>query len=194
MFRGETTADAVVIGGGLTGCTAAYVLAHAGLRVILLEADRLASGATASGIGAIVPQPDASFLSTTGAIGRRAARSAWVSTRRGAADFATTLKRLRIACDLDPIPFVINAPHSADAVPLRREQAARKQAGIDAPWLSASAAGAALGTDSAGALRGGGAFTFDPVLAALGLAKAAASAGATICERSPWRRTRFTLK
>ncbi len=194
VFRGETTADAVVIGGGLTGCTAAYVLAHAGLRVILLEADRLASGATASGIGAIVPQPDASFLSATEAIGRRAARTAWASARRSAADFATTLKRLRIACDLDPIPFVINAPHPSDALLLRREQAARKQAGIDAPWLSSSAAGAALGTDSAGALRGGGAFTFDPVRAALGLAKAAASAGATICERSTVRRTRFTRK
>jgi glycine/D-amino acid oxidase-like deaminating enzyme len=193
-FRGDTTADAVVIGGGLTGCTAAYVLAHAGMDVILLEAERLASGATGGGIGAIVPQPDAAFLPTAQAMGRRAARTAWASARRSAADFATTLKRLRIACDLAPLPFLVNAADPADAARLRREQAARKQAGLDAPWLSATAAASALGTESAGALRGGGAFTFDPVRAALGLARAAASEGALVFERSPVRRTRFTRK
>ena len=35
-FRGSHTADAVVIGGGLTGATAVYVLANAGMSVMLL--------------------------------------------------------------------------------------------------------------------------------------------------------------
>ncbi len=60
-FKGDHTADAVIIGGGLTGATTAYVLAHAGLDVILLEADRLAAGSTAAGLGAILPQPDAVY-------------------------------------------------------------------------------------------------------------------------------------
>ena len=57
----HATPDSVeaTIGGGLTGCTAAGVFAQAGHSVVLLEAGRLASGATAGGIGAIVPQPDA---------------------------------------------------------------------------------------------------------------------------------------
>jgi gamma-glutamylputrescine oxidase len=45
-LKGEHTADAVVIGGGLTGSMAAYVLAAGGLDVILVEADRLATGST----------------------------------------------------------------------------------------------------------------------------------------------------
>ena len=76
-FRGSHTADAVVIGGGLTGTTAAYVLANAGMRVMLLEAERLAEGSTAGGLGAILPQPDATFRGVESATGRRVARTAW---------------------------------------------------------------------------------------------------------------------
>jgi gamma-glutamylputrescine oxidase len=39
-------ADVVVIGGGLTGCSAAYHLSRLGIRSVLLEADLVASGAS----------------------------------------------------------------------------------------------------------------------------------------------------
>ena len=45
-LRGPHRADAVVVGGGLIGITTALWLCKAGLRVILLEAETLASGAT----------------------------------------------------------------------------------------------------------------------------------------------------
>ena len=45
-LKGDHTADVVVIGGGLTGCATAYLLADAGLKVVLLEADTLTDGAT----------------------------------------------------------------------------------------------------------------------------------------------------
>lgn len=41
------TADAVIIGGGVIGCSAAYELSKRGLRVILVEKNFLASGSTA---------------------------------------------------------------------------------------------------------------------------------------------------
>lgn len=46
-LRGPRKADAVIVGGGLTGMTTALWLCRAGLRVILLEAETLACGATA---------------------------------------------------------------------------------------------------------------------------------------------------
>ena len=40
---GDRSADVVVVGGGITGVTAAYLLARAGCRVVLLERERCAS-------------------------------------------------------------------------------------------------------------------------------------------------------
>ncbi len=193
-FRGEQTADVVVIGGGLTGCATAYALAAAGLDVVLLEAERLAGGATARGTGAVVPEPDVRFRETERTCGRRIARGTWKATARGAAGLASTLRRLKIRCDLDQTSLYIDAPSPDAAAAMRREQTARRGAGLTAPWLAPAAMRNAAALDSFGALSVRGAFTFDPVRAALGLAHAAAGCGARICERSPVVRTRFTRK
>jgi gamma-glutamylputrescine oxidase len=193
-LRGAQTADVVVIGGGLTGCTAAYVLAAGGLNVVLVEATRLASGATAGGLGAIVPQPDASFRAMEQAAGLKVARTAWKEARRSGLDFAAALRKLAIRCDLAPVSLVINARGVEGAQALRREQAARKAAGLDAPWLSAEAARSEIGTESSGAIRMQDGFTFDPVRAALGLATAATRRRARLFEQSPVRRTTFTRR
>ncbi len=194
QFKGADTADVVVIGGGLTGCTAAAVLAGGGLRVVLLEADRIAAGATAGSLGAIVPQPDATFRSVESAAGVRAARTGFQETQRSAREFASALKKLPIKCDVTPAPVLVNARTAEEAALLAKERAARKAAGVDAPGLSRSAAEAELGTDSAGAIRLRDGFLFDPVRAALGFAAQAETKGARIFERSVVRRTRFTRK
>lgn len=46
VLRGRRSADAVVVGGGLSGLTIALWLCKAGLKVTLLEAETLGSGAT----------------------------------------------------------------------------------------------------------------------------------------------------
>ena len=193
-FRGSHTADAVVIGGGLTGATAAYVLANAGMSVMLLEAERLADGSTAGGLGAILPQPDAMFRAVEGVAGRRVARTAWEIAQKSAADFGAALKKLPTKSDVTGSALVINARGSDEAQALRKEQTARRSAGVVAPWLSADAARAEIGTDSSGAIRLRDTFLFDPVRATLSLAGAAQAHAAQIFENSPVRRTRFTRK
>jgi glycine/D-amino acid oxidase-like deaminating enzyme len=193
-FRGSGTADVVVVGGGLTGCTAAYMLAAAGLDVVLLDASRLTSGATSASLGAVVPQPDAAFRQAERAAGIRGARAAWQAARRGAHDLASALRRLRIRCDLAAAPVIVEASGPEVAASLRREQAARKAAGLDAPWVAPAALARETGRETPGALRLADGFLIDPVRAALGLARAAESKGARIYERSPVRTTTFTRK
>jgi glycine/D-amino acid oxidase-like deaminating enzyme len=193
-FRGTQAADVVVIGGGLVGATAAYVLAKGGLDVVLLEAERVAGGATASGLGAILPEPDAWFREVERVVGLRQARAAWQEARRGALDMAALLRRLAVRADLAPTPLVIAEPPGADAAGLRREQAARKAAGLDVPWMAAVAAAAVTGTSTSGALRLRDGFTWDPVRATIALTRAAEDAGARIFEKSAEKRTRFTRK
>ena len=61
------TTDVVVVGGGVTGLTAAYELARAGRRVVLLERERCASidtGHTSSHLTMVTDTPLASWRST----------------------------------------------------------------------------------------------------------------------------------
>ena len=44
-YRGATETDVVIVGGGLTGCACAASFAAAGVKVALLEADRIGAGA-----------------------------------------------------------------------------------------------------------------------------------------------------
>ncbi|MEO8484530.1 MAG: FAD-binding oxidoreductase [Acidobacteriota bacterium] len=193
-FRGDHRADVVVIGGGLVGATAAYVLAKGGLDVVLLESERIAGGSTALGLGVILPEPDAWFREVEAAAGVRLARAAWQDARRSALDMASLLKRLKARADLTASPLVIAESTGTDAATLRREQAARKAAGLDAPWMTAAAASLATGTATSGAMRLRDGFTYDPVRATIALMKAAAGAGARVFEKSPVKRTRFTRK
>lgn len=51
--------DVLVIGGGVIGCAVAYAAASAGLRVTLIEGDRLGSGASGAAAGMLAPQVEA---------------------------------------------------------------------------------------------------------------------------------------
>lgn len=193
-LRGEHAADAVIIGGGLTGSIAAYVLASGGLDVMLVERATLASGSTAGSLGAIVPEPDAWFRDVESVSGRRVPRIAWKEAHRSAAELASAISRLDIKCDLDSAPYLISAQTPEEAAFLRKEQATRRDAGVVAAWMTAAAARAETALDSYGALKPGVGSTFDPVRAALGFAARAERKGARLFEKSEVRRTKFTRK
>lgn len=193
-YKGDGTADVVVIGAGLTGCTSAYTLAAAGLNVIVLEADRLAGGETGGGLGMIVPEPDAVFRAVEEARGRKVAKLAWQEAQRAAVDFAATLKKLDISCDLKPTATHLNAFTFADGDPLKRELAARKAAALDGAWVPPVSAKRTLSTESFGAMRLRGGATYDAVRAALGFASIAEKKGAKFYEHSRVKKTTFTRK
>ena len=50
-LSGETTADVVIVGGGITGITAAMLLAWAGHSVVLVEAQQVGFGTTGNSTG-----------------------------------------------------------------------------------------------------------------------------------------------
>ena len=193
-FRGETETGVVIVGGGLTGCACAYCFASAGVRTVLLEAERLGAGATASAVGLIREDFDASFQDTASAHGLRAARTMWQAMRRASLDVAAAIKRLDIRCDLAPQDLLHFAPRDPDAVKrLRREYDARRQAGFDHSWLTASALIRETSLEGGGAIRTRG-FALDPYRACLGFASAAAGRGAALFERTAVRRIRAGRK
>ncbi|HEV7214418.1 MAG TPA: glycine oxidase ThiO [Chloroflexota bacterium] len=56
---GGAIPDVLVVGGGVIGCAVAYAAASAGLRVTLIEGDRLGAGASGAAAGLLAPQVEA---------------------------------------------------------------------------------------------------------------------------------------
>lgn len=54
----DTEADVVIVGAGITGITAAYLLSRAGRKTILLEAGRILNGTTGHTTAKITTQHD----------------------------------------------------------------------------------------------------------------------------------------
>lgn len=52
------TADVLIIGGGIIGCSIALELSHAGVRVVLLERDRIGCEASGEAAGMLAPQAE----------------------------------------------------------------------------------------------------------------------------------------
>ena len=192
--RGDLTTNVVIVGGGLTGCACALSFATAGVRVALLEGDRIGSGATAASAGLLRQGFDGSFQDSAARYGLRSARHLWQSVRRASLEFAAVIRRLDIRCDLAPQDLILFTRGDAEAVRrLKREYQARKDAGLDVSWLTARALARETALDGSGAIRMKG-DVVDPYRACVGLAAAAAARGALIHERTTVRRIRAGRK
>ena len=192
-FRGDYTADVVVVGGGLTGSVAAFWCAAAGLRTLLLEAERVGMGQTLRGAGVMSPEPGPMFRAVSDQHGLRAARVIFEAWRKGALDGAALLRRLRVKADVEPRELLIAAA-SHNERDLRKEYDARREAGRDVAWLTRTQMQSRMKLDAAGGLKMRDGFALDPYRACIGIVAAASGAGALCHERSRVKKVRFTRK
>jgi glycine/D-amino acid oxidase-like deaminating enzyme len=188
-LRGDHTADVVIVGGGLTGCATAFACVAAGMRPLVIEADRLGTGSAGRSAGLLLPDPGVFFKDIVRAHGLRAARRIVEGYRKAASDGAAMLRRLNIRCDLLPCDDVLVAMREGEKE-LGRERDARDAAGLDAPWIAGATARNKFALDAVAALKVGPGVSFDPYRACLGLASAAKSRRAQFFERSPVRKIR----
>ena len=178
-YRGASTADVVVIGGGLTGCATAYALAAAGVKVTLIEAARIGCGSSGSASGWLNEDPGVGFADLGQSFGVRGAARAFQNWRRASLDFAALLRRLDVKCFIEPHPAVTVAVTPEQVVRLTREHKARRAGGLDASLLNARAISGEVALSAAAALRAKDGATLDPYRACLGLAASAAEAPAS---------------
>lgn len=190
--RGDIRTAVAIVGGGLTGCACAAAFAAAGVKVVLLEADKIGAGATAGSAGLLRQDLDASFQASAAEHGLKTARHVWQGFRRASLDFAATLRRLGIRADLARQDVLLFSRDGAESGRhLQREYQARRDGGLECSWLPARA----VSRDDAAAIVAHGAIrtkgeAIDPYRACLGLATAAASKGARLHERTVVRRVR----
>lgn len=192
--RGNSSADVVIVGGGLTGCATAYALAANGVDVMLLEAGQIGRGATGSAAGWVSDDPGVPFAAIEKLHGVKAARRAWQAWRRAALDFGALVRRLGIRCDFESKPAALVAITPEQTAWLKRDLKERRGASLDAPALGARALAAEFGITAAAGLRLKDGATLDPYRAAVGLAASAHARGARLFERTVVRRITFDRK
>ena len=188
-LRGEHATTVVIVGAGLTGCATAYACAMAGLKPIVIEADRVGLGSAGRSAGLLLPEPGPAFRDVAQAHGLRAARRVFETWGKGATEAAALLRRLKIPGGIDEFDNLI-VPARGDEKALQREQTAREEAGLGARALTQKQVRQATALDAAAAMQLRGAYAVDPYRACIGLATAAARRGARFFERSAVKQVR----
>lgn len=97
---GRERADVCVVGGGLTGCSAALHLAERGYSVRLLEARRIGWGASGRSGGQIIPGLPTDLAQFHRTLGHEAVRAIWEMTREAVDLVRQRVADHRIDCDL----------------------------------------------------------------------------------------------
>jgi glycine/D-amino acid oxidase-like deaminating enzyme len=187
-LRGEHQSDVVIIGAGLTGAATAQACAAAGIRTLVLEADRVGEGGSGRSAGLLLPEPGPAFRAVVEAHGLRTARAMFELWRKATLEAAALLRRSGVQCGLAPLDAV-TLTH--EEKPVRREFDARIAAGLPLQWLTDKQVRTRLQATAAAATRSADAFSLDPFRATLGLALAARKRGAKFAERTAVRKVKF---
>ena len=102
--------DVAVIGGGLTGITAAYLLKQAGKSVALLERDRFARADTGHTTAHLTYVTDARLQRLVKDFGRDHAQAVWDAGRAGMNKISDLIEAEAIDCDFSWIPGYLHQP------------------------------------------------------------------------------------
>jgi glycine/D-amino acid oxidase-like deaminating enzyme/nitrite reductase/ring-hydroxylating ferredoxin subunit len=131
--------DVLVIGGGITGVTAAYLAKKAGLTVALLERDRFARVDTGHTTAHLTCVTDARLRHLTTVFGAEAARAVWDAGGAAIDEIFHLIGVEGIRCDFQWVPGYLHAPLGSpkdrSGPELEEEATAALQLAIPAVYL-----------------------------------------------------------
>jgi glycine/D-amino acid oxidase-like deaminating enzyme/nitrite reductase/ring-hydroxylating ferredoxin subunit len=138
----DLRADVVVIGGGIAGLTAAYLLLKARRSVVVLERDRIGHGETGQTTAHITYVTDTRLSELVDRFGRDHAQAAWDAGVSAMDQIQEIVQTERIECELAHIPGFLVAAHDKDPVKeaeiLREEAKLAAELGFDASFVHAA--------------------------------------------------------
>ncbi len=108
-LKGTLRADCVVIGAGMAGLMIAYELQKRGFGVVLLEADRVCSGATARTTAKITAQHGLIYSRLVRQHGADAAKLYYESNSRGIDIYEKIIRDKEIDCNFSRVPSYVYA-------------------------------------------------------------------------------------
>jgi glycine/D-amino acid oxidase-like deaminating enzyme len=182
----DVSADAVVIGGGFTGCSAALHLAEMGASVVLLEAEAIGYGGSGRNVGLVNAGLWLEPEKVEAALGRTGGARLNDILASGPDLVFALIDQHGIACEATRAG-TLHCAHSRGGLANLRERLRQYQArGWPVRLLNAGETQAKTGTDAyLGALHDSRAGTIQPLAYVRGLALAAMTAGVRVHEGTP---------
>ena len=184
-LEGAVVADVLVVGGGFAGLSAALELAQKGLKVVLLEADRIGSGASGRNGGQAIVGYASGQGPFEAQLGAADAQRAWDLSVEAVNLIEQRIARHGISCDWRRgYTYVADSAKKARA--LREEFEDHSARGIACDWAEgADVARFIRSPRYVAAFRENTSGHLHPLKYALGLAEAAKAAGVRMHEHSP---------
>ena len=184
-LQGERVVDALVVGGGFAGLSAALEMAQRGLSVALLEADRVGSGASGRNGGQAIVGFASGQEPFESQLGQADAQRAWDMSLEAIDLLDARIQRHGIDCDRR-LGYVYVADSARKARALREEADGLQARGIGVEWAEGEAVQGLIGSRRyVAAAREHRSGHLHPLKFALGLAQAAEAAGVQVFEHSP---------
>ncbi|KAB7704398.1 FAD-dependent oxidoreductase [Bacillus aerolatus] len=123
--------DVVIVGGGMTGITSAYLLVNEGLKVAILEAGKLLNGTTGHTTAKVTAQHDVIYDEFIQNFGRSKARLYYEANTDALSFIKKTVDEHQINCDFSEQDAYIYATTDQYASKLKKEADAYEKLGIN---------------------------------------------------------------
>lgn len=126
----DITTDVCIVGAGIAGITAAYVLAKEGVNVTVIEGSKIVSGTTGFTTAKITAQHGVIYDELTKIFGKTQARQYFDANQHALEQIKDWIDTLSIDCDFEERHAVLYAQTPEGVEQLKKEKSAYEQLGI----------------------------------------------------------------
>ncbi len=179
-IEGDQNVDVVIVGGGITGITTAYLLVKEGLKVALLEADKLLNGTTGHTTAKITAQHDLIYDEFISHFGKSAARLYYEAAIGALEIIKGLVDEHEISCHYEAQDAYLYATSEQSLTKLKKELAAYEKLNIKGELV----ADIPFDIKVQGALKMSGQAQFHPLQYLARLVQAIADGGSFIYEHT----------
>ena len=179
-LKQNISADVVIVGGGLTGIQTAYYLSNKGLKVALLEKDKLCFGTSGGSTGKITSQHGLIYKYLKDLNGKEFAQKYYEANEKAKENIIKIIEKEKIACDLERKNAYVFTEVEKEVQNIKQEIEYTKKLDIPSSFTDKIE----LPLDIYGAIKFENQAQFDPVKYVYGLTASIIKNGGEIYENS----------
>lgn len=137
-LKSDIEVDTVVVGGGITGLTAAYLLKQSGQKVAVLEKDAIGSGTTGHTTGKVTSQHNLFYADLADRLGDAKARLYGQANQRAVSEIGRLIKQAKIDCGWEVADNYVYTADRSQVNTFKREAEVAASLGLPATYETTS--------------------------------------------------------